>query len=860
MITTAKFADLLRNTFLNPDNAARNQKEIEISDFINTHPEDYCTLTADIFRSPNIDANARMFAITTFNQAYRLRRNDHSHPTWAHLPLPIRQSLKTAAFNLLVDPQVQLHKPGANSLAQIYMLDLTSPKPVFGDILNSVCSNVAHANLDFAGIAVTALASICDLMSPQKLQLLNETERDLLLGGICNAMKNQDQNALSILHAATSAMPLMAPKFAESREFLQFILEHILTFLQYGKQSQNPELIQESINCLGQVVKYEYFQMSTFIQIVIQNVIEFEKSGEPSVRRAACEFFIKCFKYERQSRTGYFDSHWQSMTDNALRSLAETIRLDEGSNEEVLDHLENYSRILNHLNILYSELTFPILGRLVSENLQSNNEIYQVYAVMILESMVDVKANDQALSSFREVFTSTFELIASAKSQLLRVVAINCTERILSEFIILAFEGNNLSRLIDINLQCVLNPDESGLAEQVKLLALNALDQISVKSKDIRKFLVQLHLHLEQIMTAIFRIAGSTSFPTLIDAVFATMFSYIENVMDSIQHNYYFPTLFGILEAYKSMPTDPNRQMYLDSIVINLNLILTKLMMNNEVIFPGTPDRGQRLQHILLTVASIYEENPTSSTECLTLMTTVIASNRDFFQNALIEFFDRFLKPGLSNKDDVTQAQAAILSFITLIKTYPTELAQSTHDFLQYIFVIIETDIARELRTAIYYFLSDVMIQSPHQTRDFAEAIMNMNLNSLQIIMTIMNTDRWDDDSLKFAGDLRDLVIENFFCYIHGLFPMNDSNIFRLFEERLPAIQEALKTLSMETNNPTPEFRKQVVNLLIDCLARLKNRSLIDSTFIIHIFQTIDQRDPEYKEIKDRLEALRVTG
>jgi len=211
MATTASFADLLKNTFMNPNNATRHQKEIEISEFIRNQPELYANITADIFRSPQLDQNSRMFAITTFSQAFRIRKSDPPNPLWQALSLQTRLALKEAAFGLLIDSQVGLRKQGANCLAQIYMLDLTSPKPEFRDILNSICSNLNHQNLDFRGIAVAALAAICDLMSPQRLTLLSEDEKEYLVAGICNSMKNQDQNTEVVLQMVSNAMSIMAP-------------------------------------------------------------------------------------------------------------------------------------------------------------------------------------------------------------------------------------------------------------------------------------------------------------------------------------------------------------------------------------------------------------------------------------------------------------------------------------------------------------------------------------------------------------------------------------------------------------------------------------------------------------------------
>lgn len=860
MINTTSFATLLRETFSNPDDRTRNRKEIEISEFIRSHPDQYASITADIFRSPHLDLNSRLLAITTFNQAFRLRKNDTHHAIWCDLPAATRRALKDAAFDLLVDPQTPLRKPGAHCLAQIYMLDLTSSRPELRDILNAVCSNVTNANLEFAGIAVVSLAAICDLLTPQRLTLLSDDEKEFLLAGVCNSMKMRNQNAQAILKGLTNAMPIMAPKF-DNPSFLQFILEQLFDFIQFGEA--NPDeaagLIHDAINCLGQVAKFAYFQMGQFMEVIIDKVLDLEKKGPLSVKKAACEFFIKCFKLERRRRTGYFDQRWKPLLDTALAGLGASIHLNDSSNEDVMELLENYSRILNNLNVLYSEQTFPTLGPLVSENLKSPNETAQVGAVMILESMVDARRGPQALDSFREVFADAFELIASARSTLLRIVALNCTERILAEFIPLVFERQNLPRLLDIHLNVILDQTNNDLAEQAKLLALNTLDQLAIKSKDQRQYLVPLQTHLTRIMDAMFTLAGSTPNPTIIDAVFSAMFSYIENVMEVDRLINYFQPLLHILETFRQSSASPNRQIYMESAIINLNLILTRLAMLNVPAFSQSDNRGQTLQQILMFIAGIFDDTPASAPECLSLMTTIIAGNPDIFRQAVVEFFDRYLKPSLSNLDEPTHTTAAIMSFVGLMKVYTHELTRPIHDFLQFVFVIVQNDLPRELRHPIFYFLSDVMIHLPDVARNFAEQILVFSIDSLRMVVQEMHADPFDDDTMASCVQIRDAAVEDLFCYIHGLFPLNDNNVFRCFEHRLADIQTLMAELTLELFNPSSDFLKQVVHFLSDCLARLKNRNAINLALLRSCYERMNPNDEEFPEIRNRIESFKLT-
>lgn len=857
MATSASFAELLKNTFLNPDNNTRHQKEIEISEFIRSQPETYALLTADIIRSSQFDPKSRQFAITTFSQAFRIRKPDPPNPLWHSLSLEARVALKEAALALLVESEPTLSKQGANCTAQIFMLDLTSPRPEFRSILHSICSNLSSPSLEHAGIAVTALAAICDLMSPQRLALLTDEEKEFLLAGVCNSMKNKDQNAQTVLQMVSHAMPLMAPRFSNS-DFLQYVLEHLLAFLDFGKDTGKAEVVQEAVNCLGQVVKYAYFNMGQFIEVVLRKVLEVEKIGSPAIRKSTCEFFIKCFKYERTKRTGFFDGHWQEMLQGALTGIGHSIQLEDESSEEVMDLLENYSRILNYLNLLYHQDTFPILGPMVSENLKAANEAQQVGAVMILESMVDVHPDAQAINSFRDVFSQTYELVDAARSKLLQIVALNCTERIISEFVALVFEKGNLSRVIEILLKVVRAKQDSPLAEQATLLALNALDQLAVKSKDQRQYIAGVQGHLNPIMETMFGVATQADNPTIIDAIFATMFSFIEHTMEVDHLNYYFPVLYTVLQQFWHTPANSNRQVYIDSTVISLNLILTRLLLMGVVPFQSAHDRENNLQEILRFVAAIYEENPQNSTECLTLMTTIIAGNRELFQPALGEFFERYLKPGLSNHGDLTQTQTAIMSFIGLIKVYPTELSRPAHDFLQYVFLMVQTDLPRELKLPIYFFLSDVMITTPAVTREFAEQIMAMNLQALQAVLHVRQTEQWDEEAVAFSTQLREAVIENLFCYIHGLFPINDTGIFRFFEDRFPSIQAILREMTLEQYQPTQDYYKGIVNLLADAMARLKNRNLVDAELIRLCYRMVDRGDPEYRDMTDRLLSLKL--
>lgn len=851
MLDAASFANLLTQTFSNQNNEERRKGEQMITDIINSKPNEYVSLTADIIQGPSSGNHTRQLACTAFLDSFKMDLGAPQNVAWAHLDPAVRQKLKDATFPLLIDQSEQVRRLAGSIMALVFVMDITLPHRQFFDILPSICSNIGHENKTYAAVAIHGLAQVCQEMTPARMKLMPQDEQEVLLGGIANAMKIQDENAITTVVSVGKAMPAIALKF-ENEEFLRFILEQLLNYMSVGVQTGNLPLIHEAVNTLGQVAKFSYYRLGPYYPVVFKSLLELEPIKDKTVRGATCEFFLKCLKYEERKPAKYFNDYWQAILQNCLQRLYDSISFAPEDHDSTLEQLENTNRLMNAINRLYFDQCFPHLGPFVGEKLASEDLKELVVAVMTLESLIDIKSSMVRYSDIAEVFKTMFSKIGATKSGLLKITALNCADRTLILYVDILYQDNTYQPVINDLLGLIGSPDESEVGIQIKLQACHMLETIAEQTRKNPNYLILLQKKVVEIMGALLDVTGKTADTTATEGVFATIFCYLENVLTNDQMNHFFPILYNLMGQLQQQFQGGNKEILLDSVVINMNLVLSRLMMTQSEITLASNDPLNFLGQVLKEIANIYDASNQKTIECVTLMTTIITCKPDFFAGSVLEFFDRYVKMNLSNIDNVSAMEVAVLSFNALIKTFPTLLQQQMNDFAVYVFTILNSDLPKELKLPIYYFLSDIMISRPEVVKKYAAQILEMDRSALELILKIFRTDTWDDQLIDFCVLFRNVLIENLFCYIHGVMALNDQEVIQPFEAQFPVLQEVLKSFLDDTLAipPPPDYHKTLFAFLTDAMGRLNSKQKVDMATLEYCFNHIDREDEEWEAIR----------
>lgn len=849
------FVQLIGSTFTTTDNEQRRALELQVSDFISSRPDEFVLLTAQTLASPDVRPQTKQFAKAAFMQTFRLKKEEQYMQLWVSLKPETTRALLNAAFEMMVSDTEILRRQGAGLLAQLYLLDVTNPKPTFGNTILSGLNHNLQPNGPHRAVSVLALSQICQEMNHQRLKQLPSGELDILLGGIAETLKITDESPSLIVKSVAQAMSGLALKF-DNEDFFRFLLERIVTFLNQGINSKDLELVYESVNCLGQIVKYAYHKMAPYFDPLFKKMFELETINDRLVRNATCEFWVKCLRFEETRKTGFFDHFWEGLLRSCFQRLLDAVNFAPEEQETSLNQLEGISRLLNSIVKHYYNHAFPHVAEYVNIRLGSTDPHEVVAAIMALEAVVDLKGD--VPEDFSPVFPRVFSFAVTQNPLLIKIVALNCVNQMLKQHISVIFTAKIHEQAIEELLKMLTTIDETETGTQLKMQACSVLDTIASKSSENNRYVSALQSQVSLLMDVFLKVFTFTAEVSAIDAIFASLFDYLNFVLSANQLNHYIPVLYQMFTELRTNYQGPNQQMFMESIIVDINVALSKLINQGEPILPEVNNPNEFLSEMLKSVAQFHDSVSQYSVESLTLMTTILTSVPKFFEVTVFEFYTRYVKQALVSTMDASKMTGAVLSFTALIRVFPQIFRHETRDFLLYLLNFVLGDFPRETKIPVYYFVSDIMINDPELARPHATRILEMDRAALERIVSVGSEQTWDEATLEFCSQFKDVVFENLFCFLHGLCLLNDPTITNAFESEFKRLQD-LMAATVHPDfaiPPTQQTYKTVFNFLLDSTSRLRNSSMVDGQLLHNCFSKIDINDHEYVDMQIRYKSI----
>lgn len=845
------FVQLLGSTFTQTNNEERHAGEIKISELISQSPDEFVLLTSAALAEPNIRLQVKQYASAAFLQTFRLKKKDKRNELWLSLKPDTMNALLNAAFDLMVNQNDVLKRQGATLLAQLYLLDITSPTPIFSNTILSGLNCNLKSNSQFRKVSLFAISQICQEMSPQRLSQLPTGELEVLLGGIAETLNITDESPTLIIKSISSAMAGFALKF-DNESFLRFVLERVMTFLALGIDSKDLELVCESINCLGQVVKFSYHNLGPYTDVLFQRILELDDINDSTLRSSTCEFWVKCFRMEEMCKTNFIDGFSNILVKNCFQRLLEAVDLVAEEQETSIDHLEGISRLLNFI-MKHFENTVSIVIEFIQAHNTSKNLAQVVCSMIAIDSILDLKGDiSKPVCQF---FPNLLNYIVNYDNVLVKTVAFKCVIQMITKHVFTFFKFRGIPEMIKELLLILMKPEGSQTVSKYKILTCSIFDAIASKSIENHQFTITLQEHVSMIMDTFLKVITFTNDISVIDAIFASIFDFFNFVLSPNQLEYYLPKMFDMFNQIGKGPQGSNTQIFMESVIIDINVGLSRLLIQGQHDVFESHESQSFLNNMLMRVAQFHSSAPQFSVESLTLMTTILTSAPKFFHNYVLEFFEKFVKGPLVSPNELTKMTAAVLSFTAIIRAFPHHLKSETKEFIHYLMSLMVGDFPKEIRIPVYYFLSDVMINDPDLAREFGPRILELDRVALERIVHFGTEESIDDDTFDFCNQLKDVIIENIFCYLHGLYPLNDMHITNKFESEFKRIEELLTIMIADkfAIPSSPNFVKSILNFLLDSMSRLRNPQMVDQNLIEFCWNKLDKGDPEYSEVYSRL-------
>lgn len=852
MSAETQFAEVLNQAFFTEDNSLRQEKELLISKFIQEEPENFVQLTIKVIRG-SFPPNIRMVGGTVLATAFKLRNHEDCPMIWRQLSPLSQDAVKGVAIDMMIDENPQIRKSGSNLTALIFILDLISAKR-WNEIVKGICSNIQNSEQKFKQSAINTLSGICEKLSPARMQCLDQDSRDVLMGGICNSLKLRDENAQTAVKAFNDSIPCLAAQM-ENKEFLTFIFEQLIEFADLSLQKKNLDLVTETIKCLTKTIKYCYHNFEMYHRAIFDKVLQCEQTNDPKVRSLVFEFFIRCFKFEEKHKMGFFENYWGPLLQLCMQRLFESISFDSSEIEEVINSIDTILNLMTLINKFYGAQSFPKMSQFVQQHLQGTDEKSKVCAVIIVASLVETPVQPVFKDFFNFALVNLLEISKNGATFLHKIVAADCIEKITTNHFNLIAGKDELHKFCSDLNEILTTHDDSEASIQIKILVCHCFDAFTVwakKNGEIRKLLSDL---VPGIFTMFFNVFKYTANLHLIDLIFTNIFAFCEQVLEYDQLKAYFPVMVDMLKSTYDHYKGENKQLIMESIQITMNVCLTMCNMHSSPAKLSQQDI-EYFANLFRFIGSLMDQNGAICTEGVLLMTTILNQSHEFFEQAVPELYNRYIKKGLSETNDINLMSSSITSFLHIYRIYPDKFKQDMKDFIEYILMMFQKPtFPQEMKISVYSFISEMLTFQPEIFAGKMSDLFKMNIQALEAVLHFTKIQSDEEEENIYWTKLRDAVIENVLCMIHGFYLVPGNQYDYVFGEFFSKLQSLIRELLNSEVHRTGYFLKMSLSNLLDFYTKNKRMDESQKRLYVTLLEQVRllPQDEERDELFERI-------
>lgn len=827
MNTSINLTEIVKESFLNPQNQIREENQKMLSKIVEDHLDFFVGKCASEFINESLPANIRVLMATALKLTIKIKPNEKNSPSWQKLSDESKEAAKMAGLHCLIDSNQQVRKAAANLTALIYVLDLINEKK-FRELLDPICVNIQNENQNVRQTSIQTFGFICELLGQLKVYTFEQIIFEQLATGICLSLQKKDEATITAVIALTNSLSFLQIKF-ENEKFSDYVFNQLLTFFANAVTSRDWELLHAIISCLSGILKVNYNGLNKYHSVIFTNLIECLSIPNEKCLIALSEFFIKALRLESKLSKKYFEAFWQSLLDKTLMSMFAYLSKEHQDEDDLL---ENLIEVMKGVNRLYITQSYQFLLKFVQNNWESDKIPQKLTALCTFETMIESSPVELITEPLNQFFLWIINSIKNGRNikfsskslDLLTQIAIFRPEVIFSDI--------NFQKWIQDFLFILQTKTETADQLKLKIALAKTFEIIIQKANSRNSFLTLTRSFTKQIFDGIVFIIESNIDYRFIDHNYSCLFSLVQGVMPFEQMSDSFVRLLNvqnyILERYQG----ENKTMIYETNLIILNLILVVLKKNNRTLATKEEDPVKLLQSLFVSIDSIFTKSNHILHDGITLMTNIILHFPDHFSGSAQGFFDRYIKVGLTNIATKELLNASIISFQQLVLVFPSIFISQLGSFIEFCFILLgNADLPQESRLLLFYFLADITPVHSSIIASNLKPLLHYIQLGLDAVVYLQSQKTDSRESIDFCLEFREILIQNLMFIVLGVYLPNSEHDQEI-ENRFVNFQITIK----KTFETSPEFSldyvKDCLTLLNDYFSKKKLFAIVDVAFI----------------------------
>lgn len=815
----------------------RLRNEAALTSLMTNDPDLFVNLSTTFFNKDEVNLQMRVTISTILKLAIKPTKGNEMLSIWNKISQETKTTVQETGLMNLVDENEAIKNAAASLVADVFACDCMFEKK-WTNLLPNLRNNLNHEDPNVQKSAILTLGYICEVLHQESITSLTDEQVDAMITGICLGLKQYDDKTFTALKALENSINFLNESIRKET-VSDFIMNLLMTIHIEALKVGDTQVIRQNLLCLNEICPRIYGSFSKYHEIVFKNVILAAGMESKDVLIVTNEFFLTILKQEQLNPNCRF---FRNFVVSALEKILEALllRLPEefefNEPDEKLDILESSLQAMTAMNTLYLDLSFDPLIKIITIYIEKNDDVSKSVALLALESMLEVPVNQKVYDTLFSVFHGV-TLLFSKNNLRIKMLTGSILSKIASYYPGIFMEDRNFATVFPILMsQFHQQPRNFNVCRYVCNTFDNVSNNFSKLAPHAKSQLIVNHEPVIENLLASVESDGVSLF--YIDLVYGTIMNLLRFVVPHENLSRWFIYFWDSFLKKKGLIHDEITRAKVDSIFINLNIVIQTIVLNNKRLILGD-NQNEQLSLIYTEIIQVFQNQNEIFPEMLLFLVSMIELESQIYQPQIESLMREYLGRAIEQKSHPELFQVGITCMGHLVKIYGQSMEPYMQKLLPYIIESLgDPSMRKETKIHLFFTVADISAHCPRATYTNLQKILNLLGMAFDAVLQLQQSP--DPENEQYMQSLKETLVDMMLCIIHGIFyQQQETNETVLLREFLPTVINFLKMTTGVHAKSHVSYNRDVLMLLMDIYLRDKSLNLVDQEFMVGLYREL---------------------
>lgn len=836
-VNASNFLEIVQMAFFDSNQQTRSRHEAALTNCMTTDPNLFVMLCTNFFNKDDVNLQLRVTIATILKLALKPTKGNELLSIWNKINQETKRTVQETGLMNLVDDNEAIKNASASLVADVFACDCLFEKK-WTNLLPNLRNNLNHEDPNVQKSAILTLGYICEVLHQENITSLTDEQVDAMITGICLGLKQYDDKTITALKALENSINFLNESIRKET-VSDFIMNLLMSIHIEALKVGDAKVIRQNLLCLNEICPRIYGSFAKYHEIVFKNVILAAGIDDKDVLIVLNEFILTILTKEKLNPNFRF---FRNFVVSALEKILEALilRLPEefefNEPDEKLDILESSLQAMTAINSLYLDLSFDPLMKIISIYIEKPDDVSKSVALLALESMLEVPPNQKVYNTLFSVFHGV-TLFFSKNNLRIKMLTGSILSKIAKFYPGIFMEDRNFATVFPILMsQFHQQPRNFNVCQFV----CNTFDNVSNNfSKLAPHAKSQLIVNHEPVIENLLNSVNSQGVSLFyIDLVYGTIMNLLQWVVPHENLSRWFIFFWDAFLKLKNTLHDELTKAKIDSIFINLNIIVQTIILNNKRLILGD-NHNEQLSTIYNEVIKVFQTLNEMRPELLLFLVSMIELENQVYQPQIEIFMREYLGRAIEQKTQPELFQVGITCMGHLVKIYGKSMEPYMQKLLPFIIEsLADPAMRKETKIHMFFTVADISAHCPQATYSNLQKILNLLEMAFSAVIQLQQSQ--DPENEQYTQSLKETLVDMILCIVHGIFYQdNESNESILLRQFLPKVVEFVKLTTGPHAKSHIGYNRDVLMLLMDISLRDKNFELIDQSLLVGLYREL---------------------